>query len=77
MHGCRRKSWHHDVDEGSAATSIPTSPSTVDRQDTVTGRVQTCPSSACIADSHVGRTRQRGRWRPANSSIPSRAIRRT
>ena len=43
MHGCRRKSWHHDVDEGSAATSIPTSPSTVDRQDTVTGRVQTCP----------------------------------
>jgi|GEM_PF-3111345 len=38
---------------------------------------QTCPSSACIADSHVGLPHQRGRWRPANSSIPSRAIRRT
>ena len=48
MHGCRRKSWHHDVDERSDATSAPTSPDTVDGQDTVTGRVQTCPSSASM-----------------------------
>ena len=30
---CRRKSWHHDVDERSDATSAPTSPDTVDRQE--------------------------------------------